>query len=227
MFAQAILAENYISHVRDLTYEYIWRPPPSPQCQVVADARFIFIFAYFLLWRKLCLVGWKPEAVAGFSFGGGASSQGPKVSPSKIENWLDLTYYSFKGARFIKNKINQKETKRFVSLRGPVPGLKGPIPGLKGTIPGPKGPIPGFRRPISGLKRSIPGLGFYLRPDKPISGLRRSFASLRRSNLGLISNLVHSSLCRVYPRPERIDFRSENWSPPPLGMRNAFSCPRD
>ena len=118
--------------------------------------------------------------------------------------------------------------KKTASLRGPVAGLKGPIPGLKGTIVGPiepipglKGPLPGLRRPISGLKRTIPGLIFYLSPDWPISGLIRSFASLRRSNLGLRSNLVHSSLMLVYPRHERTDFTSEYWSLPPLSMRKA------
>ena len=100
-------------------------------------------------------------------------------------------------------------------LKGPIPRLKEIIKGPKGFIPGLKGPIPVLRRPISGLKRTSPGLRFYLRPDRPISGMIRFFASLRGSNLGLRSNWVHSGLRRVYPRPERIDFRSRNWSPPP------------
>ena len=56
-----------------------------------------------------------------------------------------------------------------------------------------------------------------LRIKGPIPGLT-SFASLRRSNLCLKSNLVHSSPKRAYPKPKRIDVRCEEISgqPPPL-----------
>ena len=148
--------------------------------------------------------------------------------PTSITRWLWPTIFQ---------KSPNCKNKNFASLRGPVSGLKGPITGLKGTIlspkghiPGLKGPILGLSRPISGLKRTDPGLGSILgsfQTDRPISGLRRYFASLRRSKLGLRSNLVHSSLRRVTPSPERIDFKSENWSAPLSGKRKAFSCPRN
>ena len=155
-----------------------------------------------------------------FRLGGGASPLVPHPKSKTMRVW---STFSQKGLNY--QKIQTKIV--FVSLRGPVLGLKGPILSPKGPIWGPKGHIPGLRRPISGLKRTIPCLRVHLRPGRPISGLRRSFASLRRSNLGLRSNSVHSSLRRVYSRPESIDFRSENLSVPPLGRRKFFSCMMD
>ena len=91
-----------------------------------------------------------------------------------------------------KLKKKKHTRKHFVSLRWPTPDLKGPISGLKEPIPDSKGPIPGLKGPISGLKKAIPGLSVYLTPYSAISALISSFASLRRSNVDLRSNLVHS-----------------------------------
>ena len=138
----------------------------------------------------------------------------------------------FKRTRIIKNKKN-KNKKICQSQRAHArtekthPRPEGDHPRPERAHARPEKAHSRFEKAMSGLKRTILGLMVYLRHDRLISGLRRSFGSLRRSNLGQTSNLVHSSLRRVYPRPERINFRSENWSAPPLGMRKAYSCLRN
>ena len=123
--------------------------------------------------------------------GRGTSSQGPfGTPPSKIEKEANLANYFFRDSKIL-----------CLSYRTNAWSER--------AIPGLKGPIPGFRRSISGLKWSIPGARIHLRPDRPFSDRRKSFAGLGRSSPGLRSNVVHSSPKRVYPRPERIDSRSE------------------
>ena len=55
-----------------------------------------------------------------------------------------------------------------------------------------------------------------------------SFCGQEKVNLGLKIKLDSLQFKEGRSqRPERIDVRSENWSAPPLGMRKAFSGPRD
>ena len=65
------------------------------------------------------------------------------------------------------------------------------------TDPRPERAHPRTERAYPMFEKTILRLRVYLRPDMPISGLRISFARLRRSIVGLRSNLVHSSLRRV------------------------------